>query len=298
MPRAALLSIHARVRGTRPDVLDNPTLVGIWGPRFSNYVVAVADVPVFTLGRFPDDPAGQRRAVDTADRLDAFLAGRRMGYGDAGDAMGVNPNSLRYATTTGRVLIRWEGARQPVVWMIPPPEMGAEEARLELARRFLHVCGPATPAAFGMWAGIGPREAAAAFRGLEATLVPVRTPIGEGSTLASDEPSFRAPPSATAGVRLLPSGDPYFLLWGADREVLVPDPSRRAELWTSRVWPGALLVAGEIAGTWRRDQARVAISPWHRLSAAERDAIEEEVASLPLPGLARRPFAEWVDDPR
>jgi hypothetical protein len=35
MPRAALLSIHARVEGTRPSTWEDPSLVQLWGPRFS-----------------------------------------------------------------------------------------------------------------------------------------------------------------------------------------------------------------------------------------------------------------------
>lgn len=294
MPRAALLSIHARVEGTRPDVLDDRTLAQVWGPRFSNFVVPAEDVAIFTLGRFPGDDRGRRVATETAERLRDFLAGRRMGYGDVGDAMGVNPNSLRYATTTGTIRMRWEGARQPIVWTVPPPEISAEEARLELARRYLRVFGPGTPAGFAKWAGIGPREAGAAFSALEPTLVAVGTPIGNGSILASDERSFRDRSAPGNSVRLLPSGDPWFLLWGVDRELLVLDPALRAELWTSRVWPGALLVGGEIAGTWRRDQARVSVAPWRRLSAAERDAVDTEVASLPLPNLSHPPFADWI----
>ena len=54
--------------------------------------------------------------------------------------------------------------------------------------------------------------------------------------------------------RLLPSGDAYFLLDGAERELLVPRADQRDRLWTPRVWPGALLVDGEIRGTWRRAQ--------------------------------------------
>ena len=46
---------------------------------------------------------------DLATRLQAFLNGRTMSYGAAGEGMGVNPNSLRYAAATGTVLIRWEG---------------------------------------------------------------------------------------------------------------------------------------------------------------------------------------------
>ena len=42
MPRAALLSIHARVEGTLPTALDDPSLVQVWGPRYSTYVIASA----------------------------------------------------------------------------------------------------------------------------------------------------------------------------------------------------------------------------------------------------------------
>lgn len=46
-----------------------------------------------------------------------------MTVGQAGRAMGLPPNSLRYASPTGTVLLRWDGARQPVVWTAPPPDM-------------------------------------------------------------------------------------------------------------------------------------------------------------------------------
>ena len=67
-----------------------------------------------------------------------------------------------------------------------------------------------------------------------------------------DEAVFRTETGPTAAARLLRSGDAFFLLQGADRDLLVPDVDRQRELWTPRVWPGALLVDGEIAGTWRR----------------------------------------------
>ena len=115
--------------------------------------------------------------------------------------------------------------------------------------------------------------------------MPVRTPIGDGWILAADEATYRAPPVSAAPARLLPSGDTFFLLQGADRELLVPDAARRQMLWTSRVWPGAVLVDGEVVGTWRRSQAVVTVEPWQKLTAAQRNAVEEEAASMPLPGV-------------
>jgi len=295
MPRAAVLSIHARVAGAEPSSWEHSSLVQVWGPRFSAYVVAARDHAVFTLGRLPDDARGLRRAEDTAARLHAFLDGRRMRYDEAGRGIGVHPNALRYAAPTGTVLIRWEGARLPVIWTVPRPEIDPREARLELARRYLHVFGPTTPAAFAKWAGIGTAGGRAAFDALAAELLAVRTPVGDGSILGSDEQSFRDTPSAAAPARLLPSGDPFFLLHGLDRELLVADATRRPELWTPRVWPGAVLVGGEVVGIWRRAGSVVAIQPWRRLSTAERRAVEAEAGALPLPGADGGIVVNWDD---
>jgi DNA glycosylase AlkZ-like len=293
MPRAALLSIHARVAGTEPAAWADPSLVQLWGPRFSAFVVAAADHPVFSLGRLPDDGPRRRRGEDLADRLEAFLGGRRMTYGEAGRALGVHPNELRYAAPTGRVLIRWEGARQPVIWTVPRPEVDPLEARRELARRYLRVYGPGTTAAFARWAGIVPARAPAIFDALAGSLTAVRTPVGDAWILASDEPAFMAPTPPPAPARLLPSGDAYYLLQGPDRELLVPRADLRALLWTSRVWPGAVLIGGEVAGTWRRAGRTVAIEPWRAISNAERQAVEAEAAGLPLPDVGGAIRVTW-----
>jgi hypothetical protein len=296
MPRAALLSIHARVDGTDSSTWEDPSLVQLWGPRFSVFVIPARDLAVFSLGLLPDDAKGRLRAEDLAARLAAVLGGARMPYGEAGRALGVHHNRLRYAAATGTVLIRWEGARQSTIWTVPPPPTDPGDARLELARRYLHVYGPATPQAFGRWAGLGPRYAAAAFEALRGSMTPVRTPVGDAWILTADEGALRAGPGPVAPARLLPSGDAYFLLQGTDRELVVPDAGRRAALWTPRVWPGALLVGGEIAGTWRRADTGLTVQPWRRLPRAERDAVTAEAESLPLPGIeGRRIVVRWDD---
>lgn len=283
-PRAALLSLHARVTGVTARSWEHRSLVQLWGPRYNDYVVAARDLAVFSLGRLPEHPRRASRAHDTAARLHAHLAGGRQPFGLAGREMGVPANSLRYAALTGRVLLRWDGARQPDVWMVPPPTMDAAQARLELTRRYVHVFGPTTPAAFTRWAGIAAKEAHDAFARLAPELLPVRTPIGDAWMLAADEPAMRAAAAPAAPARFLPSGDAYFLLWGRMRDLLVPDARRRVQLWTPRVWPGALLVGGEVAGTWRRTGPLVSIDLWRRVSPAEWAAVEAEARSLPLPG--------------
>jgi hypothetical protein len=284
MPRAALLSLHARVEGVESSSWDDPSLAQLWGPRYSAYVVPKRDFALFSLGRFPDDAKGRERAERMAGLIRSELDGGRRTDREIGAALGVG-NSLRYAATTGTVAIRWDGARAPVVWEVPAPEIDAGDARRELARRYLHVFGPATAGGFARWAGISRRAAGGTFAELEGSLLPVRTPLGDEWLLADDEQAIRAPEAAPAAARLLPSGDAYFLLDGAERALLVPRADQRALLWTSRVWPGALLVAGEIRGTWRRSSHVVRIEAWGRLSRAARGAIEAEAATLPLPGI-------------
>ncbi|HXC82206.1 MAG TPA: hypothetical protein VNV62_10180 [Trebonia sp.] len=158
----------------------------MWGPRFSVFVVAARDHAVFSLGTLPDDTKGRRRAEDLAARLHALLDGASMTYGEAGRALGVNPNALRYAAATGTVVIRWEGARQPTVWTVPPPEIDPHDARLELARG---TCTSTARHTGGLRAvgGIGRRYALAAFEALRAR--------GSGSSSAG-----RTEPSADAVV--------------------------------------------------------------------------------------------------
>jgi hypothetical protein len=294
MPRAALLSIHARMQGADPNAWEHPSLLQVWGPRFSAYVVSERDLAVFTLGRMPEEEAAVARTRGIAALLQTVLGDARMRCDDAARALRIgHANRLRYAAPTGTVVMRWDGARQPVIWNVPPPDTDPQQAHLELARRYLHVFGPATAEDFAQWAGIRPRRALRTFEALRKSLTPVFTPIGEAWIASSDEPAFRAAPTAAAPARLLPSGDAYFLLQGRQRELLVDDARHRSALWTSRVWPGALLVDGAVVGTWRRAEHLLTIQPWCRLSPTQRAAVEAEAASLPLPGIERKIAVRW-----
>jgi winged helix DNA-binding protein len=293
MPRAAVLSLHARVEGAQPMSWEDPAFVQVWGPRYQTYVVPAQDVAVFTLGRLPEAPKALARAEAMAARVHARLGGETRPYEDLGRALGVNPNAFRYAAPTGTIAIRWEGARRPTMRIVPRPDVDPFAAQLELARRYLHVFGPATPASFTKWAGISAKATAAAFAALGPELTAVRTPLGEAWILAADEEAFLAGPGPPAPARLLPSGDAYTLLHGDDRALLVPDPARRLELWTPRVWPGAVLVEGEVRGVWRRAHDTVTIEPWGALPRADVDAVEAEAAGLPIPG-AEAIVVRWI----
>jgi hypothetical protein len=293
MPRAALLSLHARVDRVEPTAWEHASLAQLWGPRYNTYVVARRDFALFSLGRLPEDARGRERAERMGKLMRDHLGDRRLTDREVARALGVG-NAIRYAATTGTIAIRWEGARAPVVWVVEQDAIDPADARRELARRYLHVLGPTTAASFARWAGVSRRAAGETFASLEGSLLPVRSPIGDEMLLADDEEAMRAAdPAASTSVRLLPSGDAYFLLDRAEREILLPKAEERAQLWTPRVWPGALLVEGEIVGTWRRANETVRIDAWTKLSAAARDAVEAEARSMPLPGLAREIEVVW-----
>ena len=294
MPRAALLGLHARVEGIAPSALDEPTLVQVWGPRYSVYVVAADDLAIFTLGRLPDSGRTRARALDLAARVHVALDGSQSRDTDIAAALDVNGYELKYAGLTGTIAIRWEGARAPILWTVPPPAIEEAEATRELARRFLHVFGPSDHAAFASWAGIGEAKAARAFADLEAELVSVRAPLGDACLLALDEAAVRDPAAPGTGVRLLPSGDAYTLgITLAERSFLVPNDEQRGGLWTSRVWPGALLVDGEIVGTWRRAKRVLTVDTWKKLSPAAKDAVAAETDTLPLPDPGEGMTVHW-----
>jgi winged helix DNA-binding protein len=292
MPRAALLSLHARVEGVEPTTWEDPSLAQLWGPRYQTYVVPKRDFALFSVGRLPDTAKGRERAERMAELLHAGLDGARMTDREVGRKLGLG-NAMRYGATTGTIAIRWAGARAPLVWTVPAPEIAPADACRELARRYLRIFGPTTAEGFARWAGISRRSGDEAFTALEGSLLPVRSPLGDEWLLADDEPELRAGETPAAPARLLPSGDAYFLLHGADRELLVPQLDQREQLWTSRVWPGALLVDGETRGTWRRAQHTVRIDTWARLSRTQREAVEAEAGTLPLPGLERPIEVVW-----
>jgi len=298
-PRAALLSIHARVLDTPVDVLDDSSLTQVWGPRFNVYVVAERDAPYFTVGRRPESGAKHDLGQELADGLDDVLGDAVMPYRNAGRTLGVNPNQLRYAALTGRLRVRWEGAGAPTVRTVPAPDIDIPTARRELARRFLHAQGPSTPDGFGTWAGIASRRAVSAFDELRDETTVVETPIGEAVMLTTSLPLLDATRvdeeqrPAQPEIRLLPGGDSHFLRWGAEREVQVASPPHRADLWPTRVWPGALLVDGVLRGSWRRSNATMTVTPWGDVAIRTRNAVEAEAHALPLPGVEEPVAVEW-----
>lgn len=84
-------------------------------------------------------------------------------------------------------------------------------------------------------------------------------------------------------VRLLGAGDPY--LQSRDRDLVVPDKVAQKELWRILGNPGAVLVDGEIAGSWRAKQAgksrvELTVTEFGVIDPDARDEIADEAQRI------------------
>ena len=114
-----------------------------------------------------------------------------------------------------------------------------------------------TPSVAALWKELGP---------VRVDLDGARLDLPEALV---DEVS-RAEPAE--GVALVPPHDPY--LKQVDKTRLVPDAARRREVYRSLSGPGALLVDGEVAGSWRSRGDELTVTAFGDLPAARRREVE------------------------
>jgi hypothetical protein len=167
-------------------------------------------------------------------------------------------------------------------WLKRGPEpKDPDSARAELARRFLHCYGPASPQHFAEWTQRSLADAKQAFELIERELIEVRMAGKTAQLLAADDQALDSPPE-TKGVRFLPVQDPY--LQQRDRATLLPDQTARRRLWQAVRGPGALLLDGAVTGTWRGrvkgGRWEVEFEPLARRPTHAMDAIVHEAESM------------------
>lgn len=297
-PRAAQLSLNARVEDVGPSSWEDPTLVQIWGPRGADYVVPRDDVAVFTLGRLPRDPDQQRGLEEVADDVHGVLRGERMTTRAIGEALPQYADQgsglIRLAAVTGRLHIRWDASRIVVI-PVDRPDADPEEARIELARRFVRWFGPIDLDRFAWWSGMDPDDAEVSWQALDGELVPVELQ-GHDRFIHADAEQALTKAGPVEGVRLLHPEDTYLRL---DRDLLLPNAERRVQLFPA---PGrstgfganAIVLDGEIVGRFARQQANVTLEPWPELTAAEASAVTAEAEGIAR-ALGRPSRVRWTE---
>jgi hypothetical protein len=170
------------------------------------------------------------------------------------------------------------GTSPPVLRPLPgfAPAATTPE-RYDVVRAYLRLLGPATPKQV---AGYLDAPVEDVRRRWPADAVEVTVDGETRSVLADDE--RRLLDGEVEVVRLLGPFDLF--LQAKDRPLLVEDPAHAKELWPVLGRPGAVMVGGELVGTWRPRKAgrklTVQIQPWVRLPRAGREAVEQQAERL------------------
>lgn len=207
-----------------------------------------------------------------------FAAGQPLGEG-------VVHFCLRILTLQGQVCFAPRaGNKAPFVlvdeWLGHPlPEVGPDDARAELLRRYLHCYGPSTRRDFAAWVGIQAGDADPWWSLVEDELTQVEF-AGRSWILTTDLDALSSSPKAK-GVRLLPPRDPYIQM--RDRGTIV-DKAYHREVWKTVGEPGTVLSGGKITGIWRpRKSGRkltVTIKTFGSLPARDKKSLQDEAEQV------------------
>jgi hypothetical protein len=232
-----------------------------------------------------DEVATRMRAIvtkpmvkgDVSGRLTAVMPKPYLRFCRPCNATHVYEQPFRLAAVRAGLELE-PGTSPPVLRRIKGFRKGHRaEERFDLVRGCLRLLGPATP------------KQVAEFIDAPVTDVKERWPEDvvevtvEGerrSLLAGDADELTA--ADAKGTRLL---GPYDLfLQARDRSLLVPDPARAKELWPVLGRPGAVLVDGDLIGSWRPRQSggklAVAVQPWEKVAATTVKKVTEQAERL------------------
>jgi hypothetical protein len=301
------------IRGVDVSTLSGDELATVWTIRGAPHLYRRGDLPAVAAAvePFSDADAGKRifdaarplKAAGIANlaALDAVAAAMRsvvtepMVKGEVSTQLTalMDPPYLRFcrpcnATHLYEMPFRLAalraglelqaGTSPPVLERIPGFTRAATTTeRYDVVRAYLRLIGPATPKQVAAYLDAPVKDVEARWPS-DAAEVSVD---GEARwMLAADEVRLAAGPARTT--RLLGPFDLF--LQARDRPLLVDDPARAKALWPILGRPGAVLLDGEIAGTWRPRKTgarlRLEMELWAKVSPAVRGAITEQAERL------------------
>jgi hypothetical protein len=304
---SAALALAART--ARPADAD---LLAIWSVRGAPHLHRPADLHALAAALWPLSDADATARISTTNIKEgaklgvaAFTAAaeamravvtRPMPKGEVSTAVSARvPVSLTYmcracaAQHISGALFQQVGVLAGVMldrsrsdtWLAPAPKRPGIPARAagtaDLISAYLRVLGPATPAEAAKFLDTTQSAARPAWPDVVEVSVD-----GKRAWLPADRvDALRSAPRPDV-VRLLPPSDPY--LQARDRDLLVPQRARQKEVWRILGNPGALLVDGEVAGTWRPKKSgarlELTLTPFERVPVRVRRAVEAEAARV------------------
>jgi hypothetical protein len=316
---SAELAIRARVAGLRRDdvreaLWNDRTLVKTWAMRGTLHLVASDELPELVGGlgtrinylrpvwlRYFQVTAEEMLALQ--DAIGEVLTDEPMSRGDLARALAIRLGDEAFA---GRVMGSWgtflkpaagrgflcfgpgEGGKStfvdPRAWLgraMPEP---SEEAVAAVIVRQLHAFPGSTKGELARWWGVqGGAPINRPLALLKDRLAPVSVEGTKALVLAEDLAEIQDARPAT-GIRLLGGFDPYTLSLQKEAEPLLP-MARRPLVSRTAGWISAVILdGGRVAGTWTHEvgtkRVAVTVSPWRRLSKAERTAVERETDAI------------------
>ncbi len=175
----------------------------------------------------------------------------------------------------------------------------ADQAVLDMLRRYLRVYGPSTRSDFARWWAIPDSQAGKRIRerGDEVTEIKV---AGEPRWLLAADRDELAHAKPSKAVRLLPAFDPYVIGITGHSDRLLPDPTLRPRVHRPQGWVSPVLVVdGLLAGIWqyehKGDTVTVAVEPFGRQPAWVRTAAAAEADRLAKFLGASETQVTWAD---
>lgn len=296
---------------------DGP-LVAMWSVRGAPHAHRSNQIDIIrdALAPLPSDDGGQQ-GVEAIEEVAAALqqvVTKKMLKGDASTqtAREVSPSLVQWCQRCKADHIpdgTFRAAGRQAQLVIGPAEKGStatmlhpspkvkqvtcEHPRLALLNAYFRVNGPTTKTLLRDWMAVGTQTIRETWDHLDDELVRIRV---NDKRYDVPEPLVeavrQAPPPK--GVALVPPNDPY--LRQVDRTLLIPDSSRRKNVYRPLSGPGALLVDGEVAGIWRyhRSEQQIVIESSESLTPAQKIAIETRGAALASSTGHDTPMINWA----
>ncbi|MBC8092098.1 MAG: winged helix DNA-binding domain-containing protein [Pseudonocardia sp.] len=283
-------AIRARVRSPG-DLALSPGLALVHSLRGAMHVHRARDLPLLVAALRPED-ADDGGAVDqVAEAMIEVLsddAPRTKGELST-EITGILPPPIRpwcqvcrvdhvddglfrMATLPAGLQLRPVGHRSAGFFRVTLPSVAEPApARRELLRRFLRRCGPTCPKDLAAWIGITPAIARRWWELLADELVEVRVD-GKRLWMHTEDLAVARAAAAPTAVWLLPPYDP--LVEVTNRELLLTDKERRQQLWRAVANPGAVLLAGDVIGTWRRRRKVITVCAFKPFSTAQQRMVQ------------------------
>ncbi|HXR64610.1 MAG TPA: winged helix DNA-binding domain-containing protein [Ktedonobacteraceae bacterium] len=160
-------------------------------------------------------------------------------------------------------------------WAPQARELSREEGLVELARRYFTSHGPATIQDFAWWAGLTLTDARIGLEAVKAAFL-VDKIDGQEYWIAQDAAEQNA--GNPSSVHLLPGFDEYLLGYKDRSAVLAAEHSNKIVPGNNGVFFPMIVVAGLVAGTWKRTLGKntldIVLKPFAPLGDVEEQAIE------------------------